>query len=79
MQSVEVQSLIESKLPGAFVEVSGDDGAHFEAVVVSDDFESLSTLERQRLVYSYIGEYITNGTIHALSFKTFTNKEWSNK
>src|SRR3546814_4972295 len=47
-----IQQLIEQGLPGARVAVRGDDGVHFEALVVSDAFQGKLPLARHRLVYA---------------------------
>ena len=48
----------------------------FDARIVSDDFEGLSMVKKQQLVYSTVNEYITSGEIHALTMKTYTKAEW---
>ena len=52
-----------------------DGGLHLSAIIVSDDFNNLSSLERHQLVYNALGSMIKN-EIHAFSMKTFTNSEW---
>lgn len=79
MNCEELKTLIESNIPDCSAMVRGDDGVHFEAVILADEFSGKNTLQRQRLVYQHIGNYITDGTIHALSFKTYTNQEWEQK
>jgi len=75
MNPEAIQQLIENGLEGAEVRVSGDDGVHFEAVVVSEAFEGMRTLQRHRRVYRALGERM--GTdIHALSLKTYTPAEF---
>lgn len=70
----EIKTLIEQGLPGAEAVVEGDDGTHFAALVVSDEFEGQSTLARHRLVYGTLGKRM--GTeIHALSLKTLTRNQ----
>jgi acid stress-induced BolA-like protein IbaG/YrbA len=65
----ELKERIEAALPGARAEVSGDDGHHFEAVVVAPQFEGLSRIAQHRLVYDvFRGEL--GGRIHALSLQT---------
>ncbi len=66
---------IESSLPGSRVVFSEGDGHHFEAVVVCDGFEGKNTLARHRMVYDALGDHMKTD-IHALSLKTFTNKEY---
>lgn len=70
-----IQALIEEGLDEVEARVSGADGVHFEAVVISPAFDGLGTLKRHRLVYGALGERMGN-EIHALSLKTFTPDEW---
>ena len=55
-----------------------DGGLHLSAIIVSDDFNNLSLLERHQLVYNALGSMIKN-EIHAFSMKTFTNSEWKRR
>ena len=74
MDSQTIQHLIETGLPGANVEVSGADGVHFEARVVSSAFAGKPPLARHRMVYATLGE-LMGGAIHALALKTLTPDE----
>lgn len=74
MNAETIQQLIQQGLPGARVEVSGPDGVHFEATVVSDAFRGKLPLARHRLVYATLGERM-GGEIHALALKTLTPEE----
>ncbi|WP_426663028.1 BolA family protein [Rhodanobacter aciditrophus] len=74
MDPARIQTLIETGLPGARVEVSGEDGVHFEATVVSAAFAGKLPLARHRLVYATLGE-LMGGAIHALALKTLTPEE----
>jgi acid stress-induced BolA-like protein IbaG/YrbA len=71
-----IRKLIETGLPGAEVQVQGDDGVHFEASVVSEAFRGKLPLARHRLVYATLGE-LMGGAIHALALKTVTPEEAS--
>ena len=71
MDSSTIERLIIAAMPDARVTVSGDDGVHFEAVVVSPSFAGKSTLQRHRLVYAALGELMGN-EIHALGLRTET-------
>ena len=75
MEPDAVAALISTGMPGSEVTVSGD-GQHFEAVVVSPEFEGKSLLERQRLVMATVAAEIHSGQLHALSIKTFTPAQW---
>jgi acid stress-induced BolA-like protein IbaG/YrbA len=74
MDSVTIEQMISAGLPGARVEVSGADGVHFEAVVISPSFEGLPTLKRHRMVYATLGSLMGN-EIHALGLRTLTPEE----
>ncbi len=69
-----IRQLIEQGLPGAQVRVFGDDGVHFEALVVSEAFHGKLPLARHRMVYATLGALMGN-EIHALSLKTLTPAE----
>lgn len=66
---------ITQGMAAVHVSVAGEDGAHFEAVVVSDAFAGKSRVQRHQLVYQTLGELMRE-EIHALSMKTYTPEEW---
>jgi acid stress-induced BolA-like protein IbaG/YrbA len=69
----ELQRVIAAGLNCEWLKVDGD-GQHFEALVVSADFEGKSRLERHRLVYAALGDRMRD-RVHALSMKTLTPEE----
>lgn len=71
MDSDQIEQLIQNHLEGADVAVSSDDNVHFEARVVSAEFEGLPMLKRHRLVYAALGEKMGR-EIHALSLEALT-------
>lgn len=77
MDTTTIRQLIETGLPGARVEVRGDDGVHFEATVVSEAFRGKLPLARHRLVYATLGD-LMGGAIHALALKTLTPEDVAN-
>ncbi|MFQ5659122.1 MAG: BolA family protein [Gammaproteobacteria bacterium] len=77
MQIEKIRELIEQGLPGCVVKIDGD-GAHFEAVIISDVFAGKTLVAQHQLVYQCLGEKM--GTdIHALSMQTYTPEEWEKK
>lgn len=74
MNADDIQRLIQQGLPDARVEVRGDDGVHFEALVVSPAFAGKLPLARHRMVYATLGE-LMGGAIHALQLRTLTPDE----
>jgi acid stress-induced BolA-like protein IbaG/YrbA len=78
MDAQTLRQLIQSGMPAAQIEVSGDDGVHFEATVVCESFAGKLPLARHRMVYATLGERM-GGEIHALSLKTLTPAEAAGK
>ena len=76
MQAQDIERLIEEQLPDARAKVRGDDGVHFEAVVISTAFAGKSLLQQHRLVYAALGGRMEREEIHALSLKTYTPDAW---
>lgn len=74
MRADDIRAMIEQGMPDADVVVSGADGVHFEAVIVSPSFAGQRTLQRHRMVYATLGEKM-GGDIHALSLRTLTPDE----
>ena len=70
----EVQAKLEQGIEGSEVVMEGD-GCNCSAVIVSQAFDGLSLLQRQRLVLGLVKEEIRSGELHALSVKTFTPDE----
>ena len=71
-----IQTSIAQGMPTLHLSVTGD-GQHFEAVVVSEEFEGKSRVQRHQRVYQALGERMRE-EIHALSMKTLTPQEWEN-
>jgi acid stress-induced BolA-like protein IbaG/YrbA len=74
MNASTIKSLIQQQLPDALVEVLGDDGAHFEALVVSPAFVGLSLIKQHQMVYDALGGRMRE-EIHALSLRTMTPEQ----
>lgn len=74
METQAIVDLIKAGLPGAEVEVTGD-GRHFEAVVVSQEFDGKSLLQRHRMVMTTVQEQIASDELHALSIKAYTPEQ----
>ena len=76
MTADEVRSTIMNGRPCDHVEVLGDDGQHFEAVIVSPQFTGKNRVQQHQLVYLTLGERM-RAEIHALSMRTFTPEGWT--
>lgn len=75
MDPDEIKNLIEQNLPGSTADVRTDGQGHYEAVVVSAEFEGKRSLARHQLVYGTLGQRVGR-EIHALQIQTFTPEEW---
>ena len=73
-----LKSYIESSLPCEHVQVEGDDGRHFQALIVSAEFKGKNTVQQHQLVYKSLGDKMKQ-EIHALSMKTLTPEQWADK
>lgn len=74
MKASEIKAIIEAGLPDADVEVNGDDGQHFDAVVVSPSFSGKSLIEQHKMVKATLGDRFSSGELHALGLKTAAPK-----
>ena len=72
-----IQHNIAQGIVTEHLSVVGDDGTHFEAVIVSEAFSGKSRVQRHQLVYQTLGDRM-RAEIHALSIKTYTPQEWQN-
>ncbi|MGG4605885.1 BolA/IbaG family iron-sulfur metabolism protein [Alcaligenaceae bacterium 429] len=69
-----VRQYIADNLDCEHVEVTGD-GAHFEAIIVSREFEGKRAIARHQRVYKALGNRM-DAEIHALSMRTLTPEEY---
>ena len=76
MTADELQSLISTHLACDHIQVEGD-GRHWEAVIVSREFEGKRLIQRHQRVYATLGARMHTDEVHALSMKTFTPAEWA--
>ena len=76
MHAEDIKNLIETGIQNCTAIVEGDDGVHFTAAVISPEFSGKNRIQKQQMVYAALGNRIQDGTIHALSIKTFTPDEW---
>jgi acid stress-induced BolA-like protein IbaG/YrbA len=76
MQPKDIKHLIESRLKDSEAIIEGNDGKHFTATVICSQFTGKNRVQKQQLVYATLNEFIANGSLHAISIKTFTPEEW---
>lgn len=76
MHPEQIKQLILAGMTCEHLALDGD-GQHFQAVIVSREFEGKNRVQRQQRVYQTLKEKLDSGELHALSFKTLTPEEWS--
>lgn len=77
-KSMTTRERVAARLRGAFpdgavevVDLTGTDD-HLEARVVSSAFEGKTAVERHRMVYAPLRQWIEDDTVHALSVRART-------
>jgi acid stress-induced BolA-like protein IbaG/YrbA len=76
MHPDRVAELIRQGLPGAQVQVEGEDQTHFSALIVCADFTGKRPIARHQMVYRTLGELVGR-EIHALQLDTLTPDEYA--
>ena len=75
LSAQQLETYITQNLACDYIKVLGDDGTHFEAVVVSPEFVGKSMVQQHQLVYAALGDRM-RAEIHALSMRTLTPEAW---
>lgn len=78
LSAQQLENYITAHLACDYIKVLGDDGTHFEAMIVSPAFEGKSMVAQHQLVYAALGDRM-RAEIHALSMKTLTPAKWAEK
>ena len=75
MHASELEAIIKAGIQDAEVIVKGE-GDHYEATVVSQQFEGRSMVQQHQMVYATLGDRM-GGEIHALALHTYTPGDWT--
>jgi acid stress-induced BolA-like protein IbaG/YrbA len=75
MEVSDIEKLINDALTLDELHVKFD-GSQCSVMAVADFFEDLSRVKRQQVVFAALSEQIQNGTIHAVTVKTFSKAQW---
>lgn len=72
-----IKEKIKNFIPESKVEVKDTTGTgdHFSVIVISDKFENINLVNRHKMIYESLSQYVTK-EIHALQIKTYTEKEF---
>jgi acid stress-induced BolA-like protein IbaG/YrbA len=76
MDAEQIEGLLKDQLELAEVHVQLD-SANVNIIAVGDVFASLSRVKRQQYVYNPLKPLIADGTLHAVSLKTYTPEDWA--
>ena len=76
MEADQIALLLRSGIEDANVHVENN-GGHFHITIVTKQFSGMRAVARQQLDYKILGEYIENGSIHAVVIKAHTPDEWA--
>ncbi len=76
LSATQLEGYITDNLACDHIKVLGDDGTHFEAVIVSAAFEGKNMIQQHQLVYAALGDRM-RAEIHALSMRTLTPAQWA--
>ena len=52
------------------------DGSQCQVIAVAEMFNELSRVKRQQVIYAPLKQAIADGSIHAVTIKTFTPEQW---
>ena len=66
---MDIMQLLKSQFPDAEITFDGED-CNSKVLIVSKQFEGLSTLNRHKLIMSTLKEHFQSGELHALSLVT---------
>jgi len=75
-----IESIIYEALPDATVFVANpdNDGKHFEALVISPSFQTMTLVKQHQVVMNALKSALET-QVHALALKTFTPEKWNEK
>ncbi|MFP6789863.1 MAG: BolA/IbaG family iron-sulfur metabolism protein [Thalassolituus sp.] len=73
MSPAEILEVLQTEAPE--VTWSVVDGYVKEIMGVGEAFEGLNAVKRQQYVYKILNPYIVDGSLHAVSIRTFTPAE----
>ncbi|WP_137167986.1 BolA family protein [Salinimonas lutimaris] len=75
MDVAEIEAILKDALNLTEVHVKSD-GSHFSIIAVSDSFNEMSRVKRQQAIYAPLSDKIADGSMHAISIKTFSEADW---
>jgi acid stress-induced BolA-like protein IbaG/YrbA len=74
MDPKQIEAIIKDGLPDSHVQVIGD-GRHFQALIVSAEFEGKPLIQRHRMINTLLKEQLDSEVLHAISMRTLTPEQ----
>ena len=71
---MDITNFLKSKFPEAEISFDGED-CNSKVLIVSKQFEGLTSLQRHKLVLGVLKEQFQSGELHALSLSTKSPSE----
>jgi acid stress-induced BolA-like protein IbaG/YrbA len=66
----DIEELIRTGFPNATIKIEGEDGVHFQGMVIDESFRGMNRVQQQRAVMATIKSKVDSGEIHALGLTT---------
>lgn len=75
MDVSQIEALIKNAVELNELHVAFD-GSQCKVIAVADFFNDLSRVKKQQTIYKPLQQAIKDGSIHAVTIKTFTTEQW---
>ena len=75
MDVAQIEALINADLTLDELHVAFD-GSQCKVIAVADFFDELSRVKKQQTIYKPLQAFINDGSIHAVTIKTFSTEQW---
>lgn len=75
MEAEQLKNLLTEALELQECHVKSD-GSHYQIYAIGEMFDGLSPVKCQQAVYAPLSALIAEGTLHAISIKTFIPAQW---
>ncbi|USS94459.1 BolA/IbaG family iron-sulfur metabolism protein [Buchnera aphidicola] len=72
----KIKKILFNKLNLSYIKIKKKNN-YYKIIAVGKIFSNMNMLEKQKIIYSHLLKYITNKKIHAISIKSYSNKEWN--
>ena len=70
-----IKKVLNENIDESIISVSGSE-AKYTVEIASDMFLGKNTVDRHKIIYALLDEYIKSGEIHALTIKAYTLDEY---